>query len=264
MSVSPVRRPKRVKRSHAIFSALLDSDSEMDTTEHVRRIWHRPLAMEPRNEPGSSSTAPVGRCQQRDVAPVLVPVPVVASSVPRVCPTCDPTRPLAGEQGDPVEDAWQQYRIRPKRELWPTWGTGICDVRDGRRACEGRMLGYCMSQVAKIMKVECFIKIGLCHSVSNRWLMYMEAPIGEWQPTVMFLVATLDGRSGAGMLEASLILHIEEKYGEASINRVRGDLGGEGPRRSERRHSPHSVYVVARPSEVTNADRHAKNKKTRL
>ncbi len=125
------------------------------------------------------------------------------------------------------------------------------------------MLRYCMSQVAKIMKVECFIKIGLCDSVSNRWFMYMEAPIGEWQPTVMFLVATLvDGRSAVGMLEASLILHIEEKYGEASINRVRGDLGGEGPRRSESRHSPHSVYVVARPSEVTNTDRHAKNKKT--
>jgi hypothetical protein len=105
-----------------------------------------------------------------------------------------------------------------------------------------------MSQVDKIMKVRCFIKIGLCYSVSHRWLMYMETPDGVWKPTVMFLVATLDSRSAAGMLEASLIVYIEERYAEASINRVRGDLGGEGPRRFERLHSPHNVYVVACPS----------------
>ena len=50
---------------------------------------------------------------------------------------------------------------------------------------------------------------------SLRLSIYVGEPTGRWQPT-FFLLATVDGRAAAGMLEAAIIMHV--KYRASSIN----------------------------------------------
>ena len=108
-------------------------------------------------------------------------------------------------------------------------------------------MNHCMGECEQIMKVKCFIKIGMCSNISIRWTMYMETPAGRWQPNVLFLLVTVDGRSAAAFLEAALINHIAGKYEDSSINMLRRDRGGEGPPRPHSRFRPHTVYAAVSP-----------------
>lgn len=144
------------------------------------------------------------------------------------------------------EDPWQQYKISPNIRPWPTWGSGVADVReyrsDRKRSSEGRILRHSMNQLDRIAKRASYFKVGLARNLSMRWEYYMMTSPGKWKPSVMFVVSTLPHRSGAAMQEAPFIQYAEA-YGEKSINLHRRDLGGEGPRHSES--VPYHVYIVA-------------------
>ena len=254
-------------RHHAIYSALLDSDSDVEFAETKRRKWP----------------------PQHDVAPAVLPVlalggqsarPLAAQRLPhpsvpdffmestRPVAVENFTRPLVGDyleisigqeskrekesEEKEREDNWRPSKIWANKSLWPAWGDGICDVRefrrDGRRSTEGRDLKHCMTECDKIVKVNCVLKIGMYQNISHRWGMYVGDIVdGRWQPNILFLLATVDGRSAAAFLDAAMINYIGGNYMDSSINRLRGDRGGEGPPRPESRFAPHSVYAAVSP-----------------
>ena len=104
-----------------------------------------------------------------------------------------------------------------------------------------------MTDCDTIMKVNCFIQIGMCQHISQRWGMCVETQSGRWQPNVLFLLATVDGRSAAAFFDAAMINYIVGKYADSSINMLRRGRGGEGPTRPECRFALRSVYAAASP-----------------
>ena len=251
---------EEASKTHRIVAAILDSDSDVD--EAMLRVWVPRKNVAPVASPafaiGGQSSRPLAASGGQCDRPLAVARPVAGESVART---------LAGKSLDDhyrerlkrerevetdAEDPWRLSKIWAKKALWPTWGKGVFDAResrrDGRRSCEGRVLQHCMTECDKIMKVKSIIKIGLLSNISNRWAMYVDAPPGRWQPKVLFLLATVDGRSAAAFLEAALINHVAAKYSGFSLNKIRGDRGGEGPPpRPESLFAPHSVYAAACP-----------------
>ena len=160
------------------------------------------------------------------------------------------------EDGLPADTSWKDHETwfsRNDKNGWPEKRGIINNMKrftNGRTPCEGRRLRMCIESfehVCRGQKHRVEHKVGLAFDARVRWEHYIKD--GEvWKPDFMVLLQRPPSREGAGYMEAGLIQHIwaDEYYKSNSINVKRGDLGGEGPRRADRAHHPHYVYVCIR------------------
>ena len=90
----------------------------------------------------------------------------------------------------------------------------------------------------------CEYKIGLCKNIAVRWQYYIDDD-SKFVPHVLFLLAGLEARVGAAMLESALIAWFEDD--EWCRNTRKHDVGGSGPIRKETMFTEHYVYLAVVP-----------------
>ena len=123
---------------------------------------------------------------------------------------------------------------------------------ESRIPCEGRRLSWCKETFRRLCKGKQSTiehKIGLAYDVKGRWEFYIsEESSNQWRPDYLILLERPPNREATGYLEAALIswISVHEYYKVNSVNVVRCDLGGEGPRHESRSGLPHYIYIAIR------------------
>ena len=100
-----------------------------------------------------------------------------------------------------------------------------------------------------IREEPCEHKIGMCRCPRERFLFYQEEG-SKWKPWLMALLASTATREGAYMMEASLILQLEQRATNIDNNinwTTSCDYGGEGPKHDGEAHLEHFVYLAVVP-----------------
>ena len=100
-----------------------------------------------------------------------------------------------------------------------------------------------------IRSARCQHKIGMCRCPYDRFCQYQEHN-SRWSPWLLALLASTTTREGASIMEASLILQLEEKAVniENNLNWTTScDYGGEGPKGNDVAHLEHYVYLAVKP-----------------
>jgi hypothetical protein len=159
--------------------------------------------------------------------------------------------PDGGVRDDVEPDDWSEWlrRERPG-PTWTTWGDGIYDSRlrrtQGKRQLEGTTVRHCVSKINWVLRRgECRFKVGLASSLSTRWHFY-RTDNTKWQPSKLWLLATVETRCGAAFLEAALILYFDHVE-NGNENRKNCDKGGEGVVWASRKYDAHHVYLATGP-----------------
>ena len=97
--------------------------------------------------------------------------------------------------------------------------------------------------------VACEHKIGMCRCPHDRFFFY-QAPDSRWKPWLLALLASTTTREGANIMEASLILQLEQRATNIDNNinwTTSCDYGGEGPKWEGEAHIEHFVYLAVVP-----------------
>ena len=129
------------------------------------------------------------------------------------------------------------------------WGRGVTDLRPtvGSGMVAGRLLRSALEAAIQLIRsTPCEHKIGMCRCPYVRFFGYHE-PDSRWTPWLLALLASTATREGASMMEASLILQLEDKAVniEHNINwTISCDYGGEGRQKDE--HLEHYVYLAVK------------------
>ena len=180
----------------------------------------------------------------------------------RIPPHQDPVKPGTqwpmppiAEGYDNVGDGapWRSIAVgQYHRMSWPLRGRGVTDLRPktGTVRVAGRLLRYAIdSAIRMIREVPCEHKIGMCRCPHERFFFYQEEG-SKWKPWLMALLASTATREGACMMEASLILQLEQRdiNIDNNINWTTScDYGGEGPKHDDESHLEHFVYLAMVP-----------------
>ena len=135
------------------------------------------------------------------------------------------------------------------------WGRGVCDLQPIARSgmVAGRLLRHALhAAIHLIREIPCEHKVGMCRCPYDRFNYYQEDD-SRWSPWLLALLASTTTREGAYMMEASLILQLEEKAINIENNRnwtVSMDYGGEGNRKSDDEANANDrfyVYLAVKP-----------------
>ena len=130
------------------------------------------------------------------------------------------------------------------------WDRGVYDDRPVCRYGMVQLLGHALQHaIAMIRKMPCEHKIGMCRCPHVRWEYYNEKG-SEWSPWLLVLLASTTTREGASMMEASLILQLEDKEVNIANNinwTTSMDYGGEGYKPANESDLEHFVYLAVRP-----------------
>ena len=120
----------------------------------------------------------------------------------------------------------------------------------------GRILRHAVqTAIRMIRETRCEHKIGMCRCPYERFFFYQEN--SRWNPWLLALLASTATKEGAHIMEASLILQLEDKAVniENNINWTTScDYGGEGPNPREEAHIEHYVYLALKPLPLRFAD----------
>ena len=138
------------------------------------------------------------------------------------------------------------------KKPWPMWGRGVTDLRpkNAYAMVAGRLLRHALETATNMIReVPCEHKIGMCRCPHERFFFY-QGEGSKWKPWLMALLASTTTREGAGIMEASLILQLEQRATniEHNINWTTScDYGGEGPKHDGEAHREHFVYLAVVP-----------------
>lgn len=148
---------------------------------------------------------------------------------------------------------WRQIAVSQYiRKPWPMWGRGVIDFRPnaGSGMVAGRLLRHALAAAIQLIRsTPCEHKIGICRCPYVRFFGYQEQD-SRWSPWLLALLASTTTREGASMMEASLILQLEDKAVniENNINwTISCDYGGEGRKKDDEAHFEHYVYLAVKP-----------------
>ena len=190
------------------------------------------------------------------------PKPKPAKGCMRIPPHYDPVKPgvtwampTISTGFDHVGDGarWRNIAVAAHSRMpWPLWGRGVIDLRPKTKAdmVAGRLLRHAIETVVKMIRAErCEHKIGICRCPYKRFFHYQGAD-STWKPWLLALLALTTTREGASMMEASLILQLEETSLNVDNNIIwttSCDYGGEGPKHDDEAHREHFVYLAVAP-----------------
>ena len=138
------------------------------------------------------------------------------------------------------------------RMAWPLWGRGVTDLRPktGSVMVAGRLLRHALEAAMRMIReVPCEHKIRMCRCPHERSFFY-QGEGSKWKPWLMALLASTATREGAYMMEASLILQLEQRATNIENNTnwtTSCDYGGEGPKHDGEAHLEHFVYLALVP-----------------
>ena len=114
----------------------------------------------------------------------------------------------------------------------------------------GKLLRHALNHaIALIRKIPCEHKIGMCRCPYVRWEYYNEKG-SQWSPWLLVLLASTTTREGGSMMEASLILQLEDKEVNIANNinwTTSMDYGGEGYKPANEPDGEHFVYLALKP-----------------
>ena len=114
----------------------------------------------------------------------------------------------------------------------------------------GRILRHALEKAMHMIhEVPCEHKVGMCRCPYDRFYFYQEED-SKWKPWLMALLASTATREGACMMEASLILQLEQRATNIENNMnwtTSCDYGGESPNPPDEAHLEHYVYLAVKP-----------------
>ena len=170
--------------------------------------------------------------------------------------------PVISKGFDNVDDGapWRQIAVAQNaRKPWPMWGRCVTDLRpnDGSAMVAGRLLRYALSAAIRMIRsTRCEHKIGMCRCPYVRFTLYQDED-SRWSPWLLALLASTTTREGGNMMEASLILHLENKSVDLENNRnwtTSCDYGGEGPSCTGEADQEHYIYLAVKPLLLRHGD----------
>ena len=148
---------------------------------------------------------------------------------------------------------WRSIAVAEHSRMpWPLWGRGVIDLRPKTKAdmVAGRLLRHALATAVKMIRAErCEHAICICRCPYERFFHYQEAD-SRWKPWLLALLALTTTREGANMMEASLILQLEQTALNVNSNinwTTSCDYGGEGPKHDDEARCEHFVYLAVAP-----------------
>ena len=229
------------------------SGQVMPQQKHARYESRPPVVAKPSTVPKASAMpAP---------AKALAPPPPRLAPLPPLPPRAQAAKAQVVLRDKKEADSdeppdWTEFKVwmykDDKRFQWPE---GIIDIRvklRGKELCsEGPQLRAALGFVRWVLRQhQCEFKVGMCHHLGGRWLLYKES-VNKWQPTHLFILLQAPNRSAVRFAEAGLIAMCEglDVRPRHNMNLRNRDLGGTGPR-SEFEYEPHWLYLAVKSTSV--------------